>query len=126
MYTAINTSAEEIRVLTLAAGKADDDIHCTLQTTPLSTARYEALSYVWGYSRSTRLIHVQEKETQVTENLEAALRDLRYDDQPRLLWVDALCINQSDGEEKGHQVRMMGNIYSGAERVICWLQPHQE
>jgi hypothetical protein len=57
----------------------------------------------------------------ITYNLWTALRRLRLNDRSRLLWVDAVCINQSDDDEKSSQVRMMGDIYRGAARVLRWL-----
>ncbi|KAF2686590.1 hypothetical protein K458DRAFT_280689, partial [Lentithecium fluviatile CBS 122367] len=57
----------------------------------------------------------------VTTNLESGLRHLRYRFQPRILWIDALCINQRDMAEKERQVRMMGQLYKNAERVHVWL-----
>lgn len=58
---------------------------------------------------------------EATTNLEAALRHLRLVDEPRLLWVDAICINQQDDNEKGHQVRQMGRIYQKCFQVCLWL-----
>ncbi|KAI0097430.1 heterokaryon incompatibility protein-domain-containing protein [Nemania sp. FL0031] len=54
-------------------------------------------------------------------NLYSALRFLRYADHARALWVDALCINQDDDDERNHQVRLMNHIYSKAKQVIAWL-----
>jgi hypothetical protein len=56
----------------------------------------------------------------VPQNLLWALRVLRSDAE-RVLWVDALCINQKNESEKSHQVKMMGDIYSGAQQVLTWL-----
>jgi hypothetical protein len=85
---------------------------------------YAALSYVWGDENMTSTIVVNGRETQVTRNLEAALRVLRgrpdFENRFRL-WVDALCINQADYEERGNQVRKMRNIYGNAWTVIAWL-----
>lgn len=57
----------------------------------------------------------------MTANLVQALRQVRYEHEPRHLWVDALCINQCNLEEKGVHVNMMGEIYSHAWRVIICL-----
>jgi hypothetical protein len=57
----------------------------------------------------------------VTKNAYLALRDLRYQEKDRILWIDALCIDQNDDKERGEQVQQMGSIYSKAERVIIWL-----
>jgi hypothetical protein len=60
-------------------------------------------------------------DTEVTLNLEAALRHIRQTLYAVTFWVDALCINQEDVAEKNCQVGMMGEIYAGAELVIAWL-----
>lgn len=58
----------------------------------------------------------------LTWNLKQALKDLRYLDRPRVLWVDAVCINQSDLLEKENQVNRMGEIFRYAERTIIHMQ----
>lgn len=83
--------------------------------------KYTALSYTWGDPIATTPIFVNGVETQVTLNLEAALRHIRQITDSITLWVDALCINQEDLAEKNHQVEMMRDIFSGAELVIAWL-----
>jgi hypothetical protein len=57
----------------------------------------------------------------VTPNLETALRYLRYEDRPRVLWVDAVCINQNDLAERKAQVLVMGDIYTMAQTTLSWL-----
>ena len=57
----------------------------------------------------------------ITKNLECALRYLRYKESPRVLWVDAICINQNDLAEMSEQVPKMGEIYSRAMKVYAWL-----
>lgn len=59
----------------------------------------------------------------ITRNLEAALRHLRYETMPRYMWIDALCINQADDEEKSVQVANMGAVYAAADSTIAWLGP---
>lgn len=56
-------------------------------------------------------------------NLESALKHLRLADRRRILWVDAICINQPDHEEKTKEVWRMGNIFRAARRVVVWLGP---
>ncbi len=84
---------------------------------------YEALSYVWDPFRMGNRAAISCDGTiiEVTENCEMALRYLRYSDRPRVLWIDAICIDQSSEAEKTHQVRLMGDVYSFARRVIVWL-----
>ncbi|TGJ86389.1 hypothetical protein E0Z10_g2386 [Xylaria hypoxylon] len=57
----------------------------------------------------------------ITENLESALGHIRHPFARRVLWVDAVCIDQEDAQERGHQVQLMSQIFSQAERVIVWL-----
>lgn len=86
---------------------------------------YEALSYTWGAEIFSCPIIVNGVEFFVTENLDAALRHLRLTDSSsggvkRYLWVDALCINQFDMQEKSIQVSRMSTIYKKARRVVAW------
>jgi predicted AAA+ superfamily ATPase len=64
--------------------------------------------------------------TDVTTNLGNALRYLRQDDKELIIWVDALCINQQDVNEKTRQVGMMGEIYRRCSRVYIWLGPNDD
>lgn len=87
---------------------------------------YEALSYTWGdvkdlANRGEILLHGQEHE--ITQNLESGLRHLRFKDKPRILWADAVCINQTDLDERVQQVSQMHQIYNpgGASHVLVWL-----
>jgi hypothetical protein len=57
----------------------------------------------------------------IGKNLDSALRYLRLSDLPRVLWIDGICINQNDMEERSQQVHRMGSIFSLAERVVAWL-----
>jgi hypothetical protein len=78
---------------------------------------YVALSYSWGNPHETRSIFVNEHRVEVTKNLESALRILREKGPLRAgvkIWIDALCINQKDNDEKGVQVRRMRDIYNRA------------
>ncbi|CAI0651344.1 unnamed protein product [Colletotrichum noveboracense] len=72
---------------------------------------YEALSYVWGSSALTHTIFVNEKQMRITKNLFHALRQLRSNERDRVLWIDAVCIDQQTYRERGHQVQQMSTIY---------------
>jgi hypothetical protein len=61
------------------------------------------------------------RERPIGRNLFEALQSLRYIDETRVLWVDALCINQSDSHEKTDQVKVMVEIYENASRTLVWL-----
>ncbi|KAF2106968.1 heterokaryon incompatibility protein-domain-containing protein [Lophiotrema nucula] len=84
------------------------------------TTRFEALSYTWGSTKRARNITVNGKPLAITENLHAALFELRLPED-RILWIDAICIDQKNEKERGHQVQQMGYIFGQARRVIFWL-----
>ena len=62
----------------------------------------------------------------VTRNLAVALRHLRYEREPRVLWIDAICINQQDVHERSAQVQCMGDIYRSARQTTVWLGPEED
>ena len=114
----------DIRVLRLQAGSENDPLQCTLECTSLDDKpRYEALSYEWNALAGTGTIICCGSMLEVTGNLHGALSSLRNRDKPRLLWVDAICINQEDRKEKNQQVALMTKIYEDALRVLVWLGP---
>ncbi|KAL2068354.1 hypothetical protein VTL71DRAFT_16452 [Oculimacula yallundae] len=84
---------------------------------------YEAVSYVWGdpiFSDEIVLDHGSSRLA-VTPNVDSLLRHLRKPVKARRLWIDAVCLNQSDNFEKAIQVGLMGEIYSQAMKVHVWL-----
>ncbi|KAL8657884.1 MAG: hypothetical protein Q9226_001481 [Calogaya cf. arnoldii] len=82
---------------------------------------YEALSYSWGSPAQTSSIQCNGHKIPVRMSLYDALIHLRLPDKPRYIWVDALCINQSDNEEKSVQVFRMSSVYYKAVKVIAYL-----
>ncbi|CZR57632.1 uncharacterized protein PAC_07521 [Phialocephala subalpina] len=112
----------EIRLLKLLKGRWSDKICCQLHHVSLANRpSYKALSYAWGSPRATRPIVVNGYQHAVTVNLESALRRLRRIDGDLTLWVDALCINQSNNPERTKQVNLMHDIFSSTEEVIVYL-----
>lgn len=92
---------------------------------------YEALSYVWNDSSSNpasfdKLIDYTVNATAIAPNLANALRALRYTEKSRLLWIDALCINQTDMVEKNTQATRVSEIYRGAKNICIWLGPESK
>ena len=150
-YSALDEDASEIRLMTLLPGKFQDNIFITLETVTLTrdhVPHYEALSYVWGSLKHPRTIFIESPEVgpkkpfellssvgkkgkrrlpaatlSVTQNLAEALTYLRYKDRPRVFWIDAICVNQQDVAERGHQVKRMAALYSLANQVTVWLGP---
>ncbi|GAB1316469.1 hypothetical protein MFIFM68171_06679 [Madurella fahalii] len=98
-----------------AAAQGDDDYRD-------ATARFEALSYAWGDPATPAALHLADGTAiPITASLSSLLARIRRPDAPRVLWVDAVCINQGDPAEKAVQVGMMDVIYRAAERVIADL-----
>ncbi|KAJ9637159.1 hypothetical protein H2199_007445 [Coniosporium tulheliwenetii] len=114
----LDSASQDIRLLSLLPGHWEDDIRCSVRVVSLKdNPAYETLSYVWGDPTVTKPIFVDGGETQITTNLEDALRHLRDPDNALTVWIDALCINQASDEEKQHQVGMMREIYRNYARV---------
>ncbi|KAF5637759.1 het-domain protein [Fusarium sp. NRRL 52700] len=114
----------QIRLLDICS--TEPDIECCLEVADLDQAlHFHALSYEWGKPGVTEAITVNGHSIQVTQNLANALRYAPKHIEPtegRLrIWADAICINQKSDEEKNHQVPLMGDIYSMADVVLCWL-----
>ncbi|KAK3495217.1 heterokaryon incompatibility protein-domain-containing protein [Neurospora hispaniola] len=125
-YQRIDLSTDAIRLVRLLKGFHRDPIHCELFETFLHQVEgvpYEALSYAWGDSPVACEIVINDRRSPVKENLHMALLALRQTYEDRVLWIDAICIDQSNDKEKGHQVGQMRLIYQCAQRVVVWLGP---
>jgi hypothetical protein len=128
VYKPIDLERPAFRLLQLLKGKGSA-IECILYQAYLDgadTVPYDALSYTWGGMDKTSTVTVDGETFDVTENLHSALQHLRSEDIDRVLWVDAVCIDQGNERERGHQVRQMCKIYSQAEEVIVWLDQATE
>jgi ankyrin repeat protein len=120
----INLEGHSFRLLRLLAGFGQaqcEIIHAYLDDENIM--EYEALSYAWEGLDEFYEIEVNGCVMPVTKSLSLALRNLRYPHQDRILWVDAICIDQGNDKERGHQVNQMGAIYKKAEKVLIWLGP---
>lgn len=116
--------ADSIRLLELLPGPKGSPLACNIfEVRKHDNPEYEALSYAWGEPVFSHVVQEVSSGTEihVTKNLEQALQGIRYEHVARILWADAICINQSDLKEKGHQVALMGQIYRDAKRVVVWL-----
>ncbi|KAF7515642.1 hypothetical protein G7054_g14475 [Neopestalotiopsis clavispora] len=132
LYTYKPLGSEQIRLIRLHPGQLDDPIHCSLVTDSTSDpSSYEALSYEWGKPYPTHHVFLSDEEAGcsftvpraalVTPNLHDALKSNRRPDRPLVLWIDAICINQQDDEEKSDQIKLMNRVFGNADRVLVWL-----
>jgi hypothetical protein len=126
-FSPLSREANFIRLLRILPSQDKDaNLECelleyALQESDTAYQPYEALSYVWGSEDKPQTIFVNERELGVTQNLFAALHRLRNRQFSRIIWADAICINQTDIREKEHQIGFMAVVYAKASRVLVWL-----
>ncbi|KAF7536975.1 hypothetical protein G7054_g4080 [Neopestalotiopsis clavispora] len=152
-YSPLNKDESQIRLLTLLpAGKFTEDLQIILSHAQLSRPQpantshepalvqgealdiadhsFTALSYVWGSTENPSQVVVRgqsdDRIISVTRNLDIALRHLRSNETERVLWVDAICINQGNLAERSSQVCLMSRIYNRAREVLIWLGQEQD
>lgn len=124
--TQLDRSKEEIRVLKLLPKDQwpiSSQPACRMSNVSLKqNPKFSALSYVWGDPSDQKEIVVNGSTKRVTSNLLEALFGIAKP-EGIVIWIDAICINQEDNDEKGRQVGMMGEIYRKATEVVAWLGP---
>lgn len=132
MYSALRTDGprKEFRLLKLkgrrggTSGTLSNEENgipiCELRHT-FRDEPYETLSYVWGDESNPRLIRVNGEDFQVTSQLRTAIEYLQKEDSDVDMWIDAVCIWQSNIPEKTSQVGQMTNIYAESQRTVVWL-----
>lgn len=128
-----------VRLLCLPPGPRSGQIKCSLITTRLSKApEFEAVSYCWGALLGRESIYI----TNENEHQDSAVGDAlkvpnsiipflhctrgQHDRRTRILWIDSICINQNDPEERSREVLKMSEIYSKATNTISWLGPEHD
>jgi hypothetical protein len=124
-YNPLDLESRSIRLLQIIpAQDAKEQIQCKLRLAS-TVERYTCLSYVWGNLEKGQWILVNDCRLWVRQNLYDFLASARK--MPDLtcpshwIWIDAICIDQSNLTERERQVQQMGRIYAGAEEVISWL-----
>jgi len=125
-YRPLDRSRQEIRLLTIEPGSGSDMVRCTLKHAFLDTTpppHYETTSYVCGDPAIKSTIILHGHETQAMATSETVLRRMRLRDRARTVWIDSICIDQNDTDERGHQVGMMYQVYTKTRRNLIWLGP---
>ncbi|CAO2654551.1 Nn.00g112840.m01.CDS01 [Neocucurbitaria sp. VM-36] len=141
-YQVLDPPGDAIRLLTLLPGQFSDDVYLSIAHEKLEDEKrtpYECLSYTWGSAtQAQEKLYIWQKLPTTTgdvdslqflyvrNNLLTALKYLRLPDAPRVIWVDAICIDQQNITEKGREVARMGQIYNKAAQVLVWLGPEDE
>ena len=120
---------KEFRLLLLHAGKAGDPVQADLRLARLNgliAPHYETISYCWGDPTITATIYLDKKESSVPASSIAALRCVRLPHRDRIVWIDAVCINQADLDERAQQVSMMADIYCSSNGNLVYLGEEDE
>ncbi|KAK7917529.1 hypothetical protein PG985_011137 [Apiospora marii] len=124
-YRPLSIENAEFRLLLVQAGAGDEPVKCQLVHAPLKDGTnrppYETVSYCWGDQIGTGAIFLDGLEMVVPLSAAVALKRLRKPKEDRTLWIDAICINQSDVDERRRQVALMGTIYSNTAQNLIWL-----
>lgn len=111
-----------VRLLHLHPGLEHEPLRCSLKTVDLDAdPEYEAISYVWGDPSKPQSISCDGRPLPITESIFTALRRFRYTNRVRILWADAICIDQENHKEKGYQVTLMHDIYRNSACTLVWL-----
>ena len=155
VYDKLDRTRRQIRISLIHPGAFEDPIKCSLRTVSLDDdPQYETLSYAWGAPVLDHTVLVDGAALNVTKNLHNALQYLRRQQQPfsedgyessgnialktdvttsswdpeasRVLWADAICINQADVDERASQVNLMGDVYRHGIRLHVWIGTTEE
>lgn len=123
MIYAERLSEHDIRLLTVLPSLDDSaPITCELHRYDVSAApAYEGLSYAWGDPNVVATVACNGIEVKVTKSLRNALWRVRDTEEPKIIWADALCVNQSDIQEKNVHVPLMGRVFSQATNTVIYL-----
>lgn len=128
-YAPLSGDAPQIRLLTLSPGGLDDPLEGTLSVVTLADLEHdrrqipdwEALSYRWRDLTPTRPLLISGQVLKINASLYVALQYLRRADGERKIWIDQVCVNQDDTQERGRQVKHMNVVYKKSGRVTAWL-----
>ena len=123
-YKPLSSSSKEFRLITVSAGEGDDSLMCTLSHEDLGTCpppTYETISYCWGDASIRDILTLNDIPISVPASTAAALRRVRLSDEARVVWLDAVCIDQSSVDERSQQVGIMGDIYRNGSCNLIYL-----
>ncbi|CZR57672.1 uncharacterized protein PAC_07561 [Phialocephala subalpina] len=124
-YSPLKSRSNSLRLLDLSGKDGSHFTSCRMKEFQTEKCPpYSALSYVWGKLKGSIPFLIDSRKIDVTPNLFGALQVIHQKKLTKWLWVDALCINQADDEEKSNQVQEMRFIYRKAERVFAWFETH--
>lgn len=119
------TTPDSIRILKLEPGVCDEPLQGSLVTGDGFEGSYHAISYVWGNPNRNHTISTPEGCVPITSNLSIVLQRVRSPKEVRCIWADAVCINQDDVFERGHQVKSWHASTPRPKTSLCGWAPIQ-
>jgi hypothetical protein len=121
-HTTLDNSVDCIRLLYLSHKRVNGQISCNLKHVPFANRpKYDALSYSWGELSENHVVLIDGRKFEVGTNLFFALNHFVDGMRDRILWIDAICIDQGSVEERNWQLRLMPFIYRRAQKVLVWI-----
>jgi hypothetical protein len=129
VYSSLDPKRHEFRLLVLKPGSHDKLLSGTLKKVRFpdnssrrnASAPFETVSYVWGDKRIRDTILINNTPLDIPVSAVSALKCMRLRHEERSLWIDSICINQEDLQERAQQVSMMAEIYSFAYAYLIHL-----
>jgi hypothetical protein len=125
LYTSLPLPNDETSIRLLTINPSLDrhaPVICSLHLAKIDSAsKYETLSYCWGDAAATESVSVNGVDILITKNLATALLMLRLPNESRIIWMDAICIDQNNVAEKNFQVPLMRLIYVNCWKTTIWL-----
>ncbi|EAT82442.2 hypothetical protein SNOG_10107 [Parastagonospora nodorum SN15] len=130
VHSPLPDSETHIRLLEVLQGNFEHHVVCVMSAWPLDSAPpYSAISYTWGDPALTATITIDGRNMVVGQNCEYALQQtfaIEKKKKEKYVWVDAVCIDQNNIQERGHQVAIMGKVYSKAAQVFAYYMQKEE
>jgi hypothetical protein len=125
-YTYLPLGHRQIRLIRLEPGSGDAPLEGSIEHVSVdSPGKFSAISYAWGIADYSQALTTPTGPIIITMSLFSVLKEIREKGDRPLLWVDAVCIDQENSDEKVTQIRLMRTIYSKAFDVVAWLG-HEE
>ena len=123
-YPELKAAKHSIRLLRIFHDVDSAPIACKLYSLTLAKCpQYVAVSYSWGNSLEESDISLNDKPFPIRNNVWNLLHEMRRHKRlkGRFFWIDAICIDQGDIDERNHQVGIMRQVYATAADVLVWL-----
>lgn len=116
--------ATQIRLLGVYAGEEEEPIKCSMiheNLSAVSDTNYNTISYHWDDTTEWTTIELDQRVAIIPLNAAAAIRRMRNKHELTILWIDSVCIDQRNGDEKRGQVEMMDKIFASSNHNLIFL-----